>query len=101
MLQAIHTQESRKKENNYTFVDGQNLNLSIRALIVTGDGDFYCLAKHLLEKSKLKAMIVPNRLKFSGLLKFKVFRPYLRFLNDLEQKLGYNKKKRPYEDKPS
>jgi len=71
-----------------------------KAIIVTGDGDFYCLAKYLLEKSKLKVIVVPNRLKFSALLKFKIFRVYLRFLNDLEKKLGYNKK-RPYEDKPS
>lgn len=68
-----------------------------KAIIVTGDGDFYCLAKYLLEKGKLKALIVPNKFKFSALLKFKIFRPYLRFMNDLRKKLEYEKK-RPYED---
>jgi len=68
-----------------------------RAVIVTGDGDFHCLAKHLLEQGKLKALLVPNRFKFSALLKFKIFRPHLRYMNELEGKLAY-KKKRPHED---
>ena len=46
----------------------------------------------LLEKDKLSAMLIPNRLKFSALLKFKMFRPYLRFMNDLEKLLAYKKK---------
>jgi len=71
-----------------------------KAIIVTGDGDFYCLVQYLLEKDKLSAILVPNRLKFSALLKFKIFRGYLRFMNDLEDLLRY-KKKRPYEDKTS
>lgn len=66
-----------------------------QAVIVTGDGDFYCLIKYLIEQKKLQTIIVPNRLKFSALLKFKICRPYLRFLNDLEKKLGYKKEKTP------
>lgn len=69
-----------------------------QALIVTGDGDFYCLVKYLIEKNKCKALVVPNRFKYSALLKFKLFRPYLRFVNDLRKKLEY-KKKRPGKDK--
>lgn len=68
-----------------------------KAVIVTGDGDFYCLAKYLIEKDKLSAILVPNRDKFSALLRFKVCRPFLRFMNDLRNKLEY-KKKRPYKD---
>lgn len=71
-----------------------------KAIIVTGDGDFYCLAQYLLEKDKLLAILIPNRFKFSALLKFKMFRPYLRFMNDLMELLEY-KKKRPYEDETS
>ena len=71
-----------------------------KAIIVTGDGDFYCLVQHWLEKEKLSVILIPNRLKFSALLKFKLFRPYLRYMNDLEQLLAY-KKKRPHEDKTS
>lgn len=68
-----------------------------QAVIVTGDGDFHCLADYLRGKKKLEAILVPNRDKFSALLKFKIFRPYLRFMNDLQNKLEY-KKKRPHKD---
>ena len=71
-----------------------------KAVIVTGDGDFYCLVKYLIEENKLAAIIVPNRLKFSALLKFKICRPYLKFMNNLMEKLAY-KKKRPHKDKTS
>jgi uncharacterized LabA/DUF88 family protein len=66
-----------------------------QAILVTGDGDFYCLAKYLIEKHKLKVLIVPNRFKYSGLLKMKIFRPFLRFMNEFRQKLEYKKKKAP------
>jgi len=64
-----------------------------QAVIVTGDGDFYCLAKYLIENNKLKALVVPNRFKFSALLNFKICRPFLRFMNDLKAKLEYKKEK--------
>lgn len=70
-----------------------------KAVIVTGDGDFYCLVEHLIEKEKLEALIIPNRFKFSALLKLKAFRPYLRFMNDLKDKLAIIKK-RPRKDRP-
>lgn len=68
-----------------------------QAVIVTGDGDFHCLIKYLAEENKLKAVLIPNKNKFSALLKFKIFRPFLRFMNDLQGLLAY-KKKRPHED---
>ena len=64
-----------------------------KAVIVTGDGDFYCLINYLLEKKKLEAALIPNQLKYSALLKIKIFRPYLRFMNDLRDKLVYKKEK--------
>lgn len=69
-----------------------------KAVIVTGDGDFYCLINYFIEKNKLQAVLIPNRQKFSALLKLKHFRPYLRYMNDLEAKLKYIKKM-PREDK--
>lgn len=66
-----------------------------KAIIVTGDGDFYCLVKYLIEKEKLLAVIIPNSFKFSALLNFKICRPYLRFMNDLANKLAYKKEKAP------
>ena len=68
-----------------------------KAILVTGDGDFYCLAQYLHEMGKLEALLIPNRYKFSALLKWDVFKPYLRYMNDLQQKLEY-KKKGPQED---
>lgn len=59
-----------------------------KAVIVTGDGDFYCLIDHLLAKNKLEAVLIPNRQRFSGLLKFKHFRSYLRYMNDLRERLA-------------
>lgn len=64
-----------------------------KAIIVTGDGDFYCLVKYLIEQSKIEALIVPNRNKYSALLKFRICRPFLRFMNELKGKLEYIKKR--------
>lgn len=48
-----------------------------KAVIVSGDGDFHCLHKHLKEKGKLLKIIIPNKLSESSLLKefqdYKVF----------------------------
>lgn len=39
-----------------------------KAIIVSGDGDFYCLAEYLDKKNKLAKIIVPND-KYSSLLR--------------------------------
>ncbi|HLD17454.1 MAG TPA: NYN domain-containing protein [Patescibacteria group bacterium] len=67
-----------------------------KAVIVTGDGDFHCLVDHLLKQQKLECVLIPDRDHFSGLLKFKQFRPFLRYMNDLRDRLA--KKKGPYKD---
>jgi uncharacterized LabA/DUF88 family protein len=67
-----------------------------KAVIVTGDGDFYCLVKYLLEQEKLGAVLIPNQRKFSALLRFKLFRSHLRYMNNLESKVGRQAKKRPH-----
>ena len=76
----------------HTMIEYQNYD---KAVIVTGDGDFYCLVKYLIDKNKLKALIIPNQLKFSALLNFKICRPFLRFMNNLNIKLGHKKEKAP------
>jgi uncharacterized LabA/DUF88 family protein len=58
-----------------------------KAVIVTGDGDFYCLVDYLLNKNKLEAVLIPDQHRFSGLLKFKHFRSLLRYMNGLREKL--------------
>lgn len=80
-----------------TMIEYQNYN---KAVVVTGDGDFHCLIQHLIKNEKLKAVIVPNRYRFSALLKIDDIKPYLRFMNDLKNKLEYIKK-RPHEDETS
>ena len=44
-----------------------------KAVIVTGDGDFYCLVKYLIDKDKLKTVLIPNRNKFQHFLNSKNF----------------------------
>lgn len=39
-----------------------------KAIIVSGDGDFYCLVQYLEEKKKLAKIIVPNK-RYSSLLR--------------------------------
>ena len=39
-----------------------------KAIIVSGDGDFYCLAEYLEKKRKLEKIIVPNK-RYSSLLR--------------------------------
>ena len=68
-----------------------------KAILVTGDGDFYCLVKYLISQKKFKALMIPNQFKFSALLKLKEFGPYLCYMNELKNKLEYQKK-RPYKD---
>ena len=59
-----------------------------QAIIVTGDGDFYCLVDYLLKKEKLKRLLVPNVRKYSALLK--QFAPNkIDFMNNLKPKLEY------------
>ncbi len=80
----------------WSMIEYQNYD---RAIIVTGDGDFHCLVRHWLENHKLNIVLVPNRFKYSALLKFKEFRPFVRFMNDLRDKLEYApKKKGPHKD---
>ena len=58
-----------------------------KAVIVTGDGDFYCLVQYLLEQNKLELVLVPNMFKYSALLK-KFARKNIEFMNDLKKKIG-------------
>ena len=68
-----------------------------KAVIVTGDGDFYCLVNYLISRNKLKALMIPNQYKFSALLKAKALFPFTRYMNDLKRILKY-KKERPQKD---
>ena len=58
-----------------------------KAIIVSGDGDFYCLIEYLKENEKLLHVMVPND-KFSKLLR-KYTKDIVR-INPLRQKLEYS-----------
>ncbi|MBU0648744.1 NYN domain-containing protein [Patescibacteria group bacterium] len=61
-----------------------------KAVVVTSDGDFYCLVEYLYKKNKLKLVISPNRDKCSVLLT-KTAKEKLDFMNNLRRKLEYIK----------
>lgn len=67
-----------------------------QAVIVTSDGDFYCLVGYLRKIGKLRCLLAPNMDKYSGLLK-KAAGNNLAFMNDLRWRLAY-KRKEPYKD---
>lgn len=60
-----------------------------KALIMTGDGDFYCLVEYLMKKKKLEKLLVPNVYKYSALLR--KFGKKIDFMNSLKTKLGKKK----------
>lgn len=60
-----------------------------KAVIVTGDGDFYCLVKYLKNTGKLLKLIVPDACRYSSLLR--KFAPYIIGVNKLRNKLTYEK----------
>ena len=54
-----------------------------KAVIATGDGDFYCLVKYLRNRNKLKVLLVPDRNRYSVLLK-RFAKKNVAFMNDLK-----------------
>lgn len=59
----------------HSMIEFQNYS---KAIIVSGDGDFYCLAEYLDNKNKLEKIIVPNG-RYSSLL-----RKYSSYIVSLE-----------------
>ena len=62
-----------------------------KAVIVSGDGDFACLVRHLKKQNKLKKVLVPNITRYSALLKKATANEHLDFMNNLRKKLAYKK----------
>lgn len=61
-----------------------------KAIIITSDGDFYCLVEYLAFKNKLKKLIIPNKDRYSSLLK--KFRDQSNYLNDYRDRFCFQKK---------
>lgn len=72
-----------------------------KAVIISGDGDFSGMLRHLIYKNKLGQVIIPNRDKYSSLFdRLDGFdEKNVTYMNDLRSKLSYNVGKKPY--KPS
>ena len=70
-----------------------------KAIIISGDGDFACLVRHLKKQGKLQKVLVPNDHRYSALLKKVANDEYLDFMNHLKKKLTYNEK-HPVRTKP-
>lgn len=68
-----------------------DINSYNQALIITGDGDFYCLVKHLDNNGKLLKVLAPSTHNCSSLLT-KVTGNKISFVGDLRKKLEYIKK---------
>ena len=57
-----------------------------KAVVVTGDGDFHCLIEYLEGKNKIERLVIPNKFKYSSLLRN--FNYLISFLNNTKDKLG-------------
>lgn len=63
-----------------------------KAVLVTGDGDFYSLIEYLDQQNKLLRILTPN-IHYSSL--FKPFEKYIDELGKYRRQLAYHTKKRP------
>ncbi len=61
-----------------------------KAIIVSGDGDYHCLVDYLIKQDKLLHLMIPNKYKYSSLLK--KFAKKIVFMNNLKEKLEYKKR---------
>ncbi len=63
-----------------------------KAVIITGDGDFYCLIKYLDSNDKLMRVLAPSPDNCSSLLT-KIAGKKIAFVSDLRNKIEYKKKR--------
>jgi len=63
-----------------------------KAVIVSGDGDFYSLVRYLFKNNKLLRVIAPNKKSSSKLIRKEAMGLFV-FLDDLKKKLEYIKRK--------
>ena len=67
-----------------------------KAILVSGDGDFYGLIEYLKDNQKLLKVLAPNR-QYSSLLKS--FENYIERLDVKKKKLQYFDRKKPLKNK--
>lgn len=71
----------------HTMIQYQNFD---KAVIISGDGDFYCLIQYLFEQGKLNTVLVPNQYRYSALIK-RFAKKKIAFMNELRGKIGSSK----------
>ncbi|MFA9262759.1 MAG: NYN domain-containing protein [Undibacterium sp.] len=59
-----------------------------KAVVVTGDGDFHCLIRYLIDKEKLEQLLIPDQAHYSALLK-RFPSGFLAFISQLRTKLEF------------
>jgi uncharacterized LabA/DUF88 family protein len=70
----------------HTMIQYQNFD---QAIVVSGDGDFYCLIEYLKDNNKLNKLLIPNKHQYSSLLT--KFSEYFEYVNNLKHKLEKQK----------
>lgn len=70
----------------HTMIEYNNFD---KAILVTGDGDFYCLVEYLKKHDKIGKLLIPDKNKFSSLLRKYI--TDINFMNGLKGKLEYTK----------
>ncbi|MBU0952056.1 MAG: NYN domain-containing protein [Elusimicrobia bacterium] len=60
-----------------------------KAIIVTGDGDFFCLVEYLKKQDRLLKLMIPDQNQYSSLLR--KFMDDIVFVSSLKGKLEFNK----------
>jgi uncharacterized LabA/DUF88 family protein len=70
-----------------------------RAVIVTSDGDFACLVRHLYDHQKLERVLSPDVQHCSALLK-QAARDRIDFLTGARKKIEYRSEGAPRQDQP-
>jgi uncharacterized LabA/DUF88 family protein len=70
----------------HAILEGQNYD---KAVIVAGDGDYYCLIEQLKKEDRLKSLVIPNRYRYSSLLR--AFTEDMSFVTDIRHKVEYTK----------
>jgi len=68
----------------HTMVEYPNFD---KAIIISGDGDFFCLIEYLEKMGKLSKIFIPNKKSYSSLLR--KFNKYMAYVSDLQKKLEY------------
>ena len=68
-----------------------------KAVIVSGDGDFHCLIKHLKKNKKLLKIGIPNKNRYSALLR--EFADNFFFVSKLRKNLEYKNERHLNKDK--